>query len=466
MRNNGSGCLSASFNQATQKKVLIVDDESIVRWSLKKFFEEEGFAAVTVSSGAKAIKSFEETVPDVVLMDIQLPDANGMALLKTIKEINPGTPVIMITGYADIRSSVEAMKVGALDYLVKPLDFDDLRRVMSSLKKDRQGPGISGGTDDFVFVSEKMREVVRIMERLATRSDATVLILGESGTGKNLLCKKMHELSPRRTMPFVEIGCANIPEHLIESELFGYEKGAFTDAKASKKGLIEMAEGGTIFLDEIGDMPYQMQPKILSLIEEKKCRRLGGLDYINADVRICAATNRNLMELVEARKFRLDLFYRLNVATVEMPPLRERSEDIPPLVRHFLDYYCRKYECPRKEMTQRALNLLREYRWPGNVRELKNLIEKLVIMTKGEEIDLNDIPLNAFAPKTTDMPKDLEIPDMGSHSGLALKAMEEAFIKTALKLADGNQRKAARLLDISRDTLRYRLKKLGIQPAE
>lgn len=449
------------------KKVLIVDDESLIRYSLKSFIEGEGFIATTADSALNALKSIEEARPHIVILDINLPDSNGLALLKTIKETNPKVVVIMITGCADIQSTVEAMKRGALDYLEKPIDFDKLKVILDTMKDERIVDAKALPDYDFVFTSNAMKEVARIKERLATKTDVTILVLGESGTGKSFLCKIMHELSPRKGKPFVEIGCSNIPEHLIESELFGHEKGAFTDAKATKKGLIEMAEGGTVFFDEIGDMPYPMQSKILSLIEEKKFRRVGGLQNIHADVRIFAATNKNLYDLVQAKKFRLDLYYRLNVVTIEMPPLRKRKEDIPVLLQHYLKRYSEKYHCSSKGISQRALNFLQEYSWQGNIRELKNLIEKLVILSKCEKIDIDDLPATLFEQKSAAVPLQgeddvSEQTDAGTRSGLSLKMIEEEYIKTALRLADGNQRKAARLLDISRDTLRYRLKKLRI----
>ena len=483
MMNNVSdvACLSHSRSphprqdKILNKKVLVVDDESLIRYSLKSFVEGEGFIAITADSALNALKSIEEANPHIVILDINLPDSNGLALLKTIKETNPRIIVIMITGCADVQSTVEAMKRGALDYLEKPIDFDKLKAILDTTKDERAADAKTLPTADFVFTSTAMKEVARIKERLATKTDVTILVLGESGTGKSFLCKIMHELSPRKGKPFVEIGCSNIPEHLIESELFGHEKGAFTDAKAAKKGLIEMAEGGTVFLDEIGDMPYPMQSKILSLIEERKFRRVGGLQNIHADVRIFAATNRNLYDLVQAKKFRLDLYYRLNVVTIEMPPLRERKEDIPVLVQHYLKRYSEKYHCTCKGISQRALNFLQEHSWQGNIRELKNLIEKLVILAKCEKIDIDDLPPILFEQKNAGAPSKKEEKvfkhdeagkaDAGSRNGLSLKVMEAEYIKSALKLADGNQRKAARLLDISRDTLRYRLKKLGIDSA-
>ena len=386
--------------------------------------------------------------------------------MKTLK-INPHTIVIMMTGCAEIQSSVDAMKMGALDYFEKPVDIEKLKALLITEKKEHALHAPMANRDDFVFQSDAMKEIVRIVERLANKDDVTVLILGESGTGKSKLCKIMHNLSSRKDGPFVEIGCSSIPEHLIESELFGFEKGAFTDAKASKKGLIEMAAGGAVFLDEIGDMPNPMQSKVLSLLEEKTFRRIGGLQQIAADVRIFAATNRNLNDLVQAHQFRLDLFYRLNVVTIEMPPLRKRKEDIPILVQHYLKQYGEKYHSTVKGLSPKTMNVLLDYSWPGNIRELKNLIEKLVILSKCEHIEIDDLPAGMLAPSGAAAPvTPAETKDDIKHSTLSLKTMEAEFIRTALRLSEGNQRKAARLLDISRDTLRYRLKKLGIDTSQ
>jgi DNA-binding NtrC family response regulator len=449
-----------------QKKVLIVDDELLIRYSLQNLIEGENYKAITADSGLHALKSFEEEKPDIVILDIRLPDSNGLTLLKTIKDVNPAVTVIMMTACPDIPSSVEAMKMGALDYLEKPIDFDKLKNLLLTLKHSHSEGREPAPHDNFVFKSEAMKEVYRITERLA-KADVSLLVLGESGTGKSFLCKTVHNLSSRNNLPFIEIGCSNIPEHLIESELFGYEKGSFTDAKSMKKGLIEMAEGGTVFFDEIGDMPYPMQSKLLTLIEERKFRRIGGLREINADVRIVAATNRNLYELVQAGTFRLDLFYRLNVVTIEMPPLRDRKEDIPLLADHYLKRYSSKYRCQAKGMSPETLDTMQNYGWPGNVRELKNLIEKMVIMSKCEKIGVDDLPpcflSKQGAPDKVKAAEHAGCPSENrGRSGLSLKVLEEESIREALKLSKGNQRKAAKLLDISRDTLRYRLKKWGI----
>ena len=449
-----------SSSTMVQKKSLIVDDDALIRLSLKRLFEKEGFIVLTASSGSSALKIMEEETPDIVVLDVRLPDASGIDLLKTIKEVNPETVVIMITGHADIKSSVEAMKMGACDFLEKPLDFANIGNILRALKKGKPPADKKIAMGDFVFASDTMREVVRIADSLAAKSDVTILMLGESGTGKNLLCKRIHELSSRRDMPFVEIGCSHIPDHLMESELFGYAKGAFTDAKETKKGLFELAHGGTVLLDEIGDMPYQMQSKILTLIEEKRFRRIGGLDYLHADVRVLAATNRDLPELVHAKKFRLDLFYRLNVATIEIPPLRERKNDIPFLLQYCLAKSCEKYGLRPKALSVRAMKCLQEYEWPGNVRELKNLIERVVILSKGDEITDHEVLPCLFPGKREAIPA--ETKEDKHQKATSLKEIEEGLIKSAFELTQGNQRKTAKLLDISRDTLRYRLRKMGL----
>ncbi len=454
-----------------QRCVLVIDDEDLIRCSLQKLIEREGFSVLTADNGLQALQTFEREKPEIVFLDIRLPDSNGLVILKTIKEISPSVVVVMITACTDLQSCVEAMKIGAYDYLDKPIDLEKLTTIIKTLKQDRQPEKAAQSRDSLAFTSDAMNEVFRITERLANKSDVTLLVLGESGTGKSFLCKKVHELSSRKDRPFVEIGCSTIPEHLIESELFGYEKGAFTDAKTSKKGLIEMAEGGTLFLDEIGDMPYAMQSKILSLIEERRYRKVGGLQQYQADVRIVAATNRKLHALVQEGKFRLDLYYRLNVVTIEMPPLSERGPDIQILIDHYLKHFSEKHSSQTNSLTKPALDALQNYSWPGNVRELKNLIEKLVIMSKNEKIGVDDLPSCIFStkarPETPKTGKEAvhpdELPQDPAHPNtLSLKVLEEESIRAALKASNGNQRLAAKLLEITRDTLRYRMKKLGI----
>ncbi len=450
------------------RHILVVDDEFLIRYTLQTLLQDEGYTVATAGTGAQAMHCYEEQRPHIIVLDIRLPDINGLALLQQMLAIDPSVKVIMITASPDIPSSVEAIKNGAIDYLEKPLDMEKLKALLLSLYREA-GAETASLPGSFVFKSPVMTEIYRIAERLANKSDVTMLVLGESGTGKSFLCKTLHELSSRRDKPFIEIGCSSIPEQLIESELFGHEKGSFTDAKAAKKGLIEIAEGGTVFFDEVGDMPYPMQAKLLALIEERKFRRIGGLQNINADIRIFAATNRNLYELVQAQKFRLDLYYRLNVVTLEMPPLRARADDIPLLVQYYLKNYSEKYKCGDKGMTSRAVKMLQKHPWPGNIRELKNLLEKLVILSKTEKLDIGDLPEAIRMPKEAPVMADtiLQLQEqLPVQATLSLKAAEEGHIRKALLMAEGNQRKAAKLLDITRDTLRYRLKKLGIDSSQ
>lgn len=447
-----------------QNKVLIVDDDTLFRVGLEKVINKEGFTAISASTGEKALKKIEEENPFLVLLDLRLPDSlDGLAVLEIIRKMHPEICVIIVSGHADIQGAVDAMKAGALDYLEKPIDFDRLKKLLHAQK-----PGCAVKTrkssilTDFIHASDKMSNVVEVMQRLAVKSDLTVLVLGETGTGKSFLCRKIHELSPRRNKPYVQIGCANIPEQLIESELFGYEKGAFTDAKNSKEGLVEAASGGTLLLEELGEMPYAFQAKILGLLEERTFRKIGALQDTAADVRILCATNRNLYEQVQSKQFRLDLFYRVNVASIEIPPLRERLDDIPLLVNYFVTSFGKKYKCKPKKIGKEGIRYMQQYSWPGNVRQLKNMIEKLVVLSDCEEIYAEDISSILLVQKEMEERNDDENVDLESFSGLSLKAMEEKHIKTALKLSGGNQRKAAQLLDITRDTLRYRLKKLGM----
>lgn len=465
---------SAETNHS--KKILIVDDEALIRFGLEKFLKQEGYTTISAGSGKKALELIEDQDPDIALLDLKLQNSiDGLELLGIMKKTRPKIIPVMISGQTEIHGAVEAMKLGARDYLEKPIDFDKLKSVLDSICQELEHSECDEDHSDvdLVFASDKMRKVVAIMKRLALKSDLTILILGESGTGKNYLCQKIHEMSSRHNAPYVQIGCSNIPEHLIESELFGYEKGAFTDAKSSKKGLIEVAEGGTVLLDELGDMPYQFQTKILKLLEERCFRRIGALEDTQVDIRILAATNRDLKHEVQAKKFRLDLFYRLNIATIELPALRERPEDIPVLITSFLNTFCDKYDTGAKTISPEGMQTLMAYSWPGNVRQIKNLVEKLVVLSDSVEITAAEINenLDTTAPRpdglqsTENMPtppvklvaSSPPLPD-----DLSLEAMEERFIRRALEKTNGNQRKAAELLNISRDALRYRLKKMQI----
>ncbi len=466
VRRSKSGIKGSASGSAQGKKVLIVDDDALIRLALQKFIQKQEIEVDTVDTGRKALDKIEADEPHVVLLDLRLADSlDGLEVLKIIKDTRPEINVIIISGQSEVHGAVEAMKLGAYDYLEKPIDFERLQEILDELIfVDFVETRKLSVMDDMIGGSEAMRKVLDVAKRLAVKSDLTILVLGETGTGKNYLCKKIHELSPRRGAAYVQIGCSNIPGHLIESELFGYEKGAFTDAKDSKKGLVEVAENGTLLLDEIGEMPHEFQSKILALLEEKRFRRIGALHDSIADVRILAATNKDLHEQVKDKKFRLDLYYRLNVATIELPSLRERKGDIPLLIGSFLEQFSRKYDAGIKVIAPEGMRLLQSYPWPGNVRELKNLIERLVVLSEGEEISMDDVSANLVVQhhKQESAPPDEENFEVKLTSGLSLQSMEEEYIRTAIRLTGGNQRKAASLLCISRDTLRYRLKKLGI----
>jgi two-component system response regulator AtoC len=451
-------------------KILIVDDEKLLRWSLQEAFRTEGFQVEAAETGAEALARIDKEPYDLVLLDIMLPDINGIEVLQKIKQKDPQITVFMMTGHGDIETAVEAMKAGAFDFISKPFNLDEIRiRIERSLETLRLREEVLNLRkfkreqlvgDRIIGHSKKLREVLDLTQKLA-KSESTVMILGESGTGKDLVARHIHFYSGRNEHPFMDINCAALPEGLLESELMGHEKGAFTDAKTSKKGLFEQANGGTIFLDEIGDMPLLIQGKVLKLIETKRFRRLGGLIDMEVDVRIIAATNKNMETLMKEGKLREDLYYRLKVMSVFVPPLRERKGDIPLLANHFLRRLCRDHKGKEQEISKETLHTLLKYDWPGNVRELRNVVERAVILSGGGEILPIHLPPEIVEPKGKrrglDL-KDFEIPE----EGIPLEEVERELIKKALAMTEGNLSKAARILYITRDTLRYRINKLGI----
>lgn len=451
-------------------KILIVDDEKLVRWSLHENFQKEGYQVDMAEDGAEALSKAEKTQYDLVLLDIRLPVINGIDVLHKMKKIDSHLIVIMMTAYGDIETAVEAMKAGAYDYINKPFNVNEIRtrverafetlhlKVEVSYLRKFQREQL--GVDRIIGRSRAMRDLLDLANKLA-RSDSTVLLLGESGTGKDLVARYIHFHSNRAERPFIDINCAALPETLLESELMGHEKGAFTDAKSLKRGLFEQASGGTIFLDEIGDMPLPIQGKVLKLTETQRFRRLGGLRDIETDVRIITATNKDLEALMKAGKVREDLYYRLKVVFITLPPLRERRGDIPLITTYFLRQFSRNHPGKRMDFSAEALQYLLRYHWPGNVRELKNVIERAVILHEDGEILPKHLPpeiVESKGGKGNFELKDLEIPA----DGLSLQEVEKEVIKKTLTLAEGNLSKAARMLYVTRDTLRYRIKKLGI----
>ncbi len=437
--------------------LLIIEDDETISLSLKVFFETKGYAVLIASTGKDGIGTALKEIPDTIILDLHLPDSYGIDVMKEIKKLHPEISVIIMTGFGEVDEAVTAMKLGAEYYFQKPVSLDELSILVEKcidIRQMRQGTALVRSTDfPIIGRSPHIQSLIHMIGLLGSNPATTVLILGETGTGKELIARNIHALSRRSGKPFVDINCAAIPEHLLESELFGYEAGAFTDAKKTKKGLFELAEGGTIFLDEIGDMPGGAQAKILRVIETKTLKRLGGTRDIAVDVRIVAATNRDLSERVKCGAFREDLYYRLNVMPLQVMPLRDRKEDIP-LIAGFLLAEVKKTLGKKDigELTMEAMEALRSYAWPGNVRELKNVIERATLLCPqgditGQYIILPDVKKAGSREK---------------NDSLTLSDVERSHIFHVLKLAGDNRTKAARLLGIARSTLNEKIKQYRI----
>jgi DNA-binding NtrC family response regulator len=451
------------------QRVLIVDDEKLIRWSIAERLGAEGLLVTEAGDGASAAAALSREPFDLVLLDLKLPDSDGLTLLKQFQGQAPDLPVIMITAHSSVDTAVEAMKLGAHDYLTKPFNMDELalsvRRTLetTALRRDAgerlREAKRRHGLGNVVGSSARMKEIVALSRKVARSEAATVLLRGESGTGKDVIARAIHYESTRASCAFMNITCTALPDTLLESELFGHERGAFTDAKNQKKGLFELADGGTLFLDEIGDMSPSLQAKLLRVLEEKRFRRVGGTEDVKIDVRVIAATNRDLEKAIRERTFREDLFYRLNIIPIDLPPLRERTEDIPTLVDHFLEHFSREFKRPFKSVTPKALARLKAHSWPGNVRELRNALERACLLSGGEIIDETDLLLGRPAP-AAGPGEPFTLPP----GGLVLEELEKSLVTQALERASGNQTKAATLLGISRDQLRYRMEKHGLPP--
>jgi DNA-binding NtrC family response regulator len=450
-------------------KVLVVDDEHLIRWSLEQNLKKQGYEVLTAGSGEEALKILRGETPELMLLDIKLPGIDGMEVLEKVKEMGEEIIVIMVTALGVLETAVKAMQLGAYDYVNKPFNLDELAIIIKKaletreLKKEvahlRSERSRGYGIGNIIGQSRHMKNVLAMVEKIAKSDASTVLIQGESGTGKELVAKAIHYESARAGKPFMAINCAAVPETLLESELMGHEKGAFTDAKTQKTGLFEMADGGSIFLDEIGDMEPGMQAKLLRILEERSFRRIGGTKDVQIDVRIISATNKNLLKAIEEKTFRNDLYYRLQVIPIYLPPLRERKEDILPLARHFIGHFNREFGKNVNGISRMAEKFLTEYRWPGNIRELKNVIERIIILENEETIMLEHLP-REMVSKTADSatePLNFRLPP----EGLDIEDVERELIRQALEGSEGNQSKAARKLNLGIDAFRYRMKKFG-----
>ncbi len=448
-------------------RILIVEDEAKMRRILEIMLSEDGYRIDTAEDGLKALSLCEKNSYSLIVTDLKMAPMDGLTLMKKLRKVSPDIPVIVVTAFGSVETAVEAMKEGAFDYITKPFDREEIRILVSkalsygSLRKEntylREEVRRRATFEDFVGNSPNMREIYALAGRVAG-TNSTVLITGESGTGKDLLARAIHHASQRNNGPFIAINCASIPETLLESELFGFEKGAFSGADHMKPGRIEIAEHGTLFLDEIGDMPHSLQAKLLRVLQERSFERLGGTKTIEVDVRIMAATNKNISALVQEGRFRDDLFYRLSVFPIHIPPLRERRDDISLLAVYFLRRFNEEMGKSVQGFSEDALNMLVSYVWPGNVREFQNIVERAVILCKGSEISHGDILLGAGAPLDPHHKYCSLIPP----EGISLEEVEKGLIVAALQMTGNNQVKAANLLKITRNTLRYRMEKFGI----
>jgi two-component system, NtrC family, response regulator AtoC len=447
--------------------ILVVDDEALIRWSLTERLKSEGYDLLEADTGRTAMEKIAEGV-DLVLLDYRLPDTDGVSILRKIKEFDQDILVILLTAYASVETAVEAMKLGAYHFANKPFNVDEVAatveralettRLRREVRQLRTSAGRPYSLHRIVGSSPVITALRHLVAKVADSRASTVLLTGESGTGKDLVAKIIHYTSDRAARPFMNITCSALPEQLLESELFGHERGAFTDARLQKKGLLETADGGTVFLDEIGEMTPALQAKLLRFLEEKSFKRVGGSVDIRVDVRVVAATNRNLEEEVAKHRFRSDLFYRLNVLPISMPPLRSHTEDIPLLVEFLIDAFNTEFRKRVLGATPAAHALLQSYGWPGNVRELRNVVERAMLLSDGDRLDARDFSALASALSAGD---EFELPA----SGVDLEHLERSLLIQALRRSGGNQTRAGTLLGLNRDQIRYRIEKFGLTTA-
>jgi DNA-binding NtrC family response regulator len=449
--------------------ILVVEDEAKMRRLLELQLADEGFVAQTAPDAETGLQMLSKQPYDLAVTDFKLPGMTGLEFLQAAKRIDAHLPIVIMTAYGTVESAVEAMKAGASDYVLKPFSLAELvlvirkeldaRKLRDENRSLREALGLKYKYDNIVAQSEKMQAVLRLVERVAP-TNATLLIGGESGVGKDLIARAIHQHSQRAAGPFIKINSTAIPETLLESELFGYEKGAFSGATTSKPGKFELADKGTLFLDEIGDIPAAIQVKLLRVLQEREFERLGGTKTLKVDVRLIAATNRDLRAALEEGTFREDLYYRLNVVAIDIPPLRDHKEDIPALVDFFLQKYAKEMDRPAPKISSQALKLLMDFHWPGNIRELENVVQRAVTLSESPSIEPADIQLDVAAAKTSSAANHFLPP------GMTLDQWEAEAIREALRRSNGNKSQAARILGLSRNALRYRLSQIGVPDPE
>jgi DNA-binding NtrC family response regulator len=458
-----------------KNQILIVDDDPTIRWALAEALRSWGYSPLEAGTIADSINVVTSESPVAILLDIDLPDGSGLDALNEIKKLNADAVVIMVTGNVNVGNTITALRGGAFDFIGKPINLEELRvtirngidthELRREVKQVRRERTREFSFEQIVGESPAVKQMLALARKVAESEVSSVLLQGESGTGKDLIAKAIHYASRRADGPFVAINCAAIPSTLLESELFGYEKGAFTDAKARKEGLFEQAEGGTLFLDEIGELELGLQAKLLRVLEEGVFRRVGGLKDIPLDVRVVAASNRDLKAESEAGRFRLDLYYRLSVIQIDIPPLRERGDDVLALADHYIKTLGAKLQLKQKikELSDEAINVFKQYAWPGNVRELKNVIERALILEDADSITLQYLPRDMISGPVAEESSGVQVGNGDfalPANGISLDEVEMSLVRQAIERSGGNQTKAAELLGISRDQLRYRLKKL------
>jgi DNA-binding NtrC family response regulator len=459
----------------TKGRILLVEDDASARSALGHFLGRLGYDVVEATTGPDAIEFLSEGHYDIVVTDLKLPGRDGMEILRAVQPRAPQTLGILVTGYGTIQNAIQAMRLGVFEYLLKPVNFEELQLVLERARElqrlhmenrqYRQEIERRFAPQNLIGHSDSMRRILDLIEKVAD-SDSTVLIFGETGTGKELVARAIHYRSNRMDKPLVPINCAAIPGDLLESELFGYEKGAFTGAHKTKAGRFELADGGTLFLDEIGEMSPQLQVKLLRVLQERSFERLGGVKSIQVDVRIVAATNRDLEASIREGKFREDLYYRLSVIPIHIPPLRDRREDIPVLIEHFLENFNKQKKKEVEGITPRAMEALVQYSWPGNVRELENLVERLVVIKRAGTIDLDDLPEKIRGADFEDNLPRIFLPEDGIQLDAAVHRLEKELIIQALKRTNGVKKEAARLLGMKRTTLIQKMKRGNIKFGE